>query len=265
MHVWNNNRNDWVDASDEIEILEEGAVARKTQHQVAFAGNLNDPNGTINLLTPDGNRLRSRVLGLAFTESDTGKSTFIAEAKDSQGFVLGRNRVIYVDAFDSVKADVRYSMSRASFEADVILREKLPDPTEFGLRRETVKLEVWTEFLEAPEPEIQQVMRTRQDGQDEPDAVLAFGPMRIGPGKAFSLAADQPAEPAGPEREAIPVSKSWEIIEGRKFLIENVSYLEAKPQVDRLPDAQARARVGEFTYARRAERIIAAISSLIEE
>src|SRR6185436_6045129 len=64
MHRWNQEK--WVESSDEIEILENGAVARKSPHQVAFSGNLNDPNGTIDLLTEDGKRLRTRVVGLAY-------------------------------------------------------------------------------------------------------------------------------------------------------------------------------------------------------
>ena len=93
LHAWAQDKQEWVEASDEIEILEDGAVARKSQHQVAFSGNLADANGTIDLHAPDGQRFRSRVVGLAYTEA--GKSVFIAEIKDTQGFVLGRNQVLY--------------------------------------------------------------------------------------------------------------------------------------------------------------------------
>lgn len=83
LHRFDQLKQEWTEASDEIDILEDGAVARKSQHRVSFAGNLNDPNGTINLLTPESHRLRSRVIGLAYTEMDTGKSTFISEVKDT--------------------------------------------------------------------------------------------------------------------------------------------------------------------------------------
>ena len=115
MHVWSEAERKWIEASDEIEIDKDGAFARKSQHQVSFAANLNDPLGAIDMRTPDGKRMRSRVVGLAYTETDTGKSVFIAEVKDSQGVVLGRNQVLYLDAFAEVKADVRYTTTRSSF------------------------------------------------------------------------------------------------------------------------------------------------------
>ncbi len=83
LHRFDQVKQQWTEASDEIEILEEGAVARKSQHLVSFSGNLNDPNGTIDLLMPDGKTLRSRVIGLAYTEKDSGRSLFIAEVKQT--------------------------------------------------------------------------------------------------------------------------------------------------------------------------------------
>ena len=238
MHRWDQDK--WVEASDEIEILAEGAVARKSQYNASFSGNLNDPNGTIDLVTPDGKRLRSHVVGLAYTEVDTGRSVFIAQAKDSQGFVLGRNQVLYLDAFDSgVLADVRYTTTRYGVEADVILRENVRDPREYGLRPEAVRLEVWTEFLDPVQPEVLPVPKQRQNGWQETDVVLDFGVMQIGPGKAFSLA-NQPAGPSSEPSQAMDVSKDWVVIDQKQFLIEMVPYSEAKPELDLLPEPQAR-------------------------
>jgi len=243
MHVWSQAEQKWVEASDEIEILPEGAVARKSQHQVSFAADLNDPDGTIELLTPDGTRLVSRCVGLAFTEVNTGRSAWIAEVKDSPGLVLGRNQVFYLNAFDSIQADVRYASTRSSFEADVILREKLPSPAEYGLNPETTKLEVWTEFLNAPEPRQKPMVPQNRNGQEETDVTLEFGVMQIGPGKAFSVEAEEAADPLERDRNAIAVSKEWTVIEGKSFLIETVPYAEAKPQIDTLPDAAVKVRI----------------------
>jgi len=243
MHVWSQAEQKWLPADDEIEILEDRAVARKSQHQVTFAGNLNDPNGTVDLLTPDGKRLRTRVMGLAYTEADTGKSAFIAETKDTQGFVVGRNQVTYLDAFDSVKADLRYTTRRSLFEADVILREKLPDPTEFGLRPEATRLEVWTAILnEDVQPEVKPLQREGPNGQEN-DIVLDFGVMQIGPGKAFDLDDPDAGHPLDFHHDAIDVSKEMAVADGQRFLIESVSYAEAKPQIDALPPPQAKLRI----------------------
>src|SRR5438093_1795160 len=110
MNVWSETEGNWVAASDEIELVNGGAVAARTQHKLTFLPNLNDPDPPINLSLPDGRPLRSQIVGLAYTERDTGKSVFISELKDSVGQVVGRNQVVYPDAFDSIKADVRYTV-----------------------------------------------------------------------------------------------------------------------------------------------------------
>jgi hypothetical protein len=240
LNVWSPANQQWVEADDEIEILADRAVARKSQHQITFSGNLNDPQGVIDMRTPDGKRLRSRVVGLAYTEADTGRSVFIAEAKDSQGVVLGRNQVLYVDAFQDVKADVRYTTTRSSFEQDVIVREQLPAPETFGLKSETTRLEIWTEFLDAPVPDKRSVNFKGEDGEDAADEILDFGRMRMGPGKAFSLG-DDPGNPTPEQVHAVDVRKAWDVIENRTFLIEAVPYMEARPRLLHLPKPQASA------------------------
>src|SRR5882672_11848234 len=88
----------WIPAAESIEIFADGAVARQAQHQVIWAPNLNT-DGAVDLLMPDGKRLRSHVVGIAYTDAASGKSTLIAEPKDSFGEVAG-NQVLYRDAFN---------------------------------------------------------------------------------------------------------------------------------------------------------------------
>src|SRR5262245_43041441 len=38
MHAWSQTEQKWVPASDEIDILADGAVAQKSQHRVTFSG-----------------------------------------------------------------------------------------------------------------------------------------------------------------------------------------------------------------------------------
>ncbi len=128
--------------------------------------------------------------------------------------MLGRNQVLYLDAFDSVKAAVRYTTTRSSFEADVILQERLPDPQELGLRPEAVRLEVWTEFLAPPVPQVAATQRQRKDGQTENDVVLDFGAMRIGLGNAFTLP-QEGAIALESERDQYP--RSGRLLMGRPF------------------------------------------------
>lgn len=122
-------------------------------------------------------------------------------------------------------ADVRVRNERGEFHQDVLLRERLTPAQlrELGFDASTARLEVWTEFQEAPAPAIQTAVvrcetnatvRARMAEPDLLDQRLDFGVMRMDlhSGKAF-------AEPAleNPAR----VLKEWKEIGGRRFLIES--------------------------------------------
>ena len=66
----------------------------------------------------------------------------IAEVKDSIGTLVAPNQIVYSDAFTDILADYRITLSKAGVEADVILRQQLPSPSEYGLAPETTHLEV---------------------------------------------------------------------------------------------------------------------------
>src|SRR5258708_10650605 len=190
MNVWSETEGKWVPASDEIELVNGGAIAARTQHKAIFLPNLNDKEPPIDLFLPDGKRLRSQIVGLAYTERDTGRSVFISELKDSVGQVVGRNQVVYPDAFQSTKADVRYTVTQSYFEQDVILREQIPSPAEMGLNPITARLEVWTEFFDRPEPEQSTGVIPRNNGDADRDDALNFGAMRMIVGKKFHLSGE---------------------------------------------------------------------------
>src|SRR5581483_11754068 len=201
MH-YRNARGEWIEADETIEILPNGgAAARHGPHRVFFSGNLNTP-GAIVLETPDGKRMRSHVLGLSYFDAASGKSVLIAEVKASDGQLYPPNVVVYPDAFEGLKADVRYTYRKGSFEQDVILRERPPSPQVWGLDPATTRLQVLTEFLDPPQPEKHASRLERRRGSAT-DELLDFGEMKMGRGKAFSLG----------DREAaageISVAKKW--------------------------------------------------------
>src|SRR6266516_4270240 len=236
MNVFSEAEGKWVPASDEIELVNGGAVAARTQTKITFLPNLNDPDPPINLYLPDGRPLRSQIVGLAYTERDTGKSVFISELKDSVGQVVGRNQVVYPDAFDSIKADVRYTVTQCFFEQDVIIREQLPSPEVMGLNPKTARLEVWTEFLDGPDPEKSTGAILRTDGDSDRDETLNFGSMQMIGGKSFSLDGEMAA--GGPEplrANELQNAKEWNVIDGKTFLIESVPFLDVLPSIDALP------------------------------
>ncbi len=230
----------WVDANDEIEIHPDGAIAQHTQHKVIFAPNLKTL-GAIDLLTPDGKRMRSSPVGLAYYDAASGQSVWIGGVKESQGAVLGANQVIYTNAFSNIVATVRYTVTKAGFEQDIILQEQPPAPEEFGLPSDTTRLEVVTEFYESPVPnKTTAVLKhyTQRLGQqvlvnpDFKDEELDFGAMRTGRGRAFKLTdEDDP-------NQGVEVGKHFGNSDGRTFMIEGVEYQSIRQQFSQLPETK---------------------------
>ncbi len=220
----------WAEASDEIEIIHSGGIARKTRHRVHFAPNCNSPVA-IDLLSADGRRLRSRILGLGFFDRSSRKSVLIAEIKDSEGRLLmeNRNEVVYYDAFTDLKADVRYRNSKAGLEQDIILRENPPSPAEYELNPATTVLEVLTEFISPPVPK----KRVRMVSGDA-DEFLDFGDLKMGNGRVFLL---------GKTGGEIPVTKQWGNLDRRTFLIEQIPYKSIEPELKSLPRKTAARRI----------------------
>ena len=184
----------WLPTREEIELLPTGfAVARQGPHQVIFSPNANSIPAT-DLLSVDGKRFQSRVLGIVCYDGATGASELIGELKDSVGELLPPNRVVYRDAFDGVRASIRLTYTRAGLEQDIILHERPSLPP--GFPPLTARLEVWTEFFDAPVPEQRRYVVRQQIGMPAvTDVQLNFGELRIGRGKAFALENGQPEVP----------------------------------------------------------------------
>lgn len=78
---------EWRETRAEIELLADGAAATNGPHKVFFSANLNSV-GAVDLTTPDGQRLRSRVFGLSYFDAASGKVVLIAETQDSIGQLI---------------------------------------------------------------------------------------------------------------------------------------------------------------------------------
>ena len=200
---------EWKVSREVIESYPGGAIARYGGHKVIFAENL-AADVVVDMETPDGKRLQSRVLGLSYRDAASGKSVLIAEAKSSTGEIISENQVLFADAFGGVKADVRYTYTKAGLEQDVILRERPPTPESFGLDPKSTRLQVLTEFLSPPTPATQTVKTSDAAGELE-DQMLDFGAMQMGAGAAFAIGQD------GATAEKVPVAKQWTVLEGARF------------------------------------------------
>ncbi len=135
----------------------------------------------------------------------------IGSVKDCAGELHPPNVVLYPDAFDGVKADLRYTYRLGSFEQDVIIKERVALPD--GFAPDTTRLEVWTEFIEHPAATL-----TQRGRAGMVDDSIDFGAFRTSAGKAFLL-----GDETNSKRSA-PVVKRWLTIAGRTFLVESVRY-----------------------------------------
>jgi hypothetical protein len=113
---------------------------------------------------------------------------------------------------------VRYTYTKGGFEQDIVIQQQLPAPESFGLNSQTTWLQVWTEFTNAPTPQI-----TEQANFDQ---YLDFGPMQMGSGRAFVI---------GDEADSAPVRKHWVTLGDRTCLLEEVQFSAVAAQLQGLP------------------------------
>jgi hypothetical protein len=212
-----------VDSSDQISVTATGAQGTQALHKVSFLGNVNSA-GAIDITSPDGNHLVSNPLGLSYYDTATGNSVMIAEVKDSNGQLLpSGNEAIYPNAFTDFDADLIYQNSIAGFEQFVVLRQKPPPPGDWGLNPATTLLQVITEFQEAPVPQLAAI-----ECESGTDTRIDFGAMQMMNGQAFAI---------GSETNRVPVTKQWQTVNGRTFLIEQVPLEAIAEQLVDLPPA----------------------------
>ena len=230
MHYQDPKSGQWVESQEVIESFPGGAIARHGQHQVIFANDIASP-GAIDMKTPDGKRLTSHVLGLSYFDAATGTNVLIAEVTNCLGNILAPNQVIYENAFDTLKASVRYTYTRGGFEQYIILLEAPADPAAYGLNPATTRLVVMTEFVNPPEPKIRQSVTTDAAGGPAQDDALDFGAMQMGPGTGFLLG-------PGATGAGLRIFKQWAKLEGRQFLIEQVRAVDLLKAISSLPSKQ---------------------------
>ena len=222
----------WSPAQEKIESFSGGAIVRHCQHQIIFANELNSP-GAIDMQTPDGKRLRSNILGLFYSDPTTGQAVQIAQLQDSEGELIGDNEdeVLYPNAFQGVTADVLYKNRVDGMEQNVIIKQQLASPESFGMKSETVYLEVLTEFLSPPEASVTD-LETVAQGED-PDQAVSWGTTSLGRGKAFIF---------GSEDNPAPVTKRYINAGGRHFLQERIRLRDILPSLSQLPEQASNAR-----------------------
>nr|WP_321349275.1 LamG-like jellyroll fold domain-containing protein [uncultured Methanoregula sp.] len=224
----------------EITVDEGGAHGRGAGHRLDLDGNLNLEDSVV-LTLPGGELFQAHVVAIAWAD-DAGHTTWSGRLKDCQGSKLGDadDQVIYLDAFEGHKANVRLTYRATFYEQDIILKEAPQLPP--GIDSESARIEVWTELFQAPAPKITYKKSTRQvKGQTverEDAAFLQFGQMRIAEGRAFLLPV---AEAPGPTNrlDRLPIQKRWVEEQGRRFLVESIDLAVVRASLEKLPPQTA--------------------------
>lgn len=230
---------EWKLSQDLLEPFPEGAVARFGAYKTIFSSDL----PVFDIATPDGKRILGAVRSIQLTDFATGKSVVLATVKSSaQSRVIPPNRVLYSSAFDGLEADVLYVWKHNSFSQNIILKENSAGlPAE--LNAASTRLEVVTELIEAPDPTISEVILPQQTGPALADAgLISFGQMLAVPGMAYPVANEKAlnlTDGSVAAENAVHVLKQWHSLnDGRKFIIESVSWPEIEAHLRDLPPKQ---------------------------
>ncbi len=245
---WDPVRKTWQGTLEQIDLAKIGAVAFNGQQKVYFAPTLDDPSGTVQLLTADGQKVRSSVLALCYLDPLSGRRATFGLARDVPGELVPPNQAVYRDAFAAqdpnytVHADVVYTYRMSGTEQDIVFRSMPPDPEVFGFSGKVARLEVLTEFFEAPTPQKtvrllasvdDPVLRAQLAIPDWEDEHLDFGSFGIGNGRAFRLGQNSSMPLAG-EDGYLVVAKKWIEDPGRRVLAESVEYSDVAPVLQSL-------------------------------
>jgi hypothetical protein len=206
----------WSDSSGTLGIVADGAASGNSPLAVHFAGDANAAGGTVHLTAPDGKVFVSKVYGITYYDATTETNILIAPLQSSQGQLVGDNHVLYANAFAGLNADLWYTFTPSRIDQDIVLHESPPSPANYNLNPQTTRLQVWSEWLNVPEP--RQVTRT-EDGIEH-QAYLDWGNLIMIPGSALFTQGQADPSPV----DSGTIYKHWRQIQGRDWLIEEIRY-----------------------------------------
>jgi hypothetical protein len=224
LNRWQSNH--WTQAIPELIATNGAVLARGAQATAFFSSNLNS-QAAARIRLPDGQWLKLHLLGLAYHDTASGTNLLLAAPKNCAPQIVGTNRVAYVDALDDLRCDLVFSFTPAGIRQDLILRERPDAPDAYGLSNASTHLLLISEVDEGRAPQISE--RALPAGTEVlRDQILDFGTMQMIPGRAFRL---QRAD----RRHDVFVSKQYETIGTRHFIVERVRYGRVRPELLSLP------------------------------
>jgi hypothetical protein len=240
----------WTESQDLVEPLANGAAAAVHGRYSAYfsPAGLND-DAALTIITASNRVYQARVLGIYYFDAQSGRSNLLAAPSDAAvPEILPPNQIVYRGAFDSdtLKADLRYTYTKAALESDVIItRQPKLSPGDCGLNPATTRIQVRHQWLGAPTPRIQGVTVEQAPGPELVDQILDFGDLWFPTGRAFALGDDNSSRGtnaaritlpgAGNAAAQAPVGKEWQAEGGKATLIESVNWSDIAPKLAQLP------------------------------
>jgi hypothetical protein len=234
----------WQPSNPSFQIIATGAEANFAGHRVTLSGNINTAGSV--LIENSGVKMQGHPLCIAYFDPVDGRSLMLAELTDAIGWLVASNEVVYSNCFDGIRASIRYRNSIDGLESDLVLHERpAVTPEDIGFSSKT-RLELFTEWIgDTPLPQKETRLLLREKDTEarkqmvEPDftdSTLTFGSLRMARGKAFATGGPTVQEAASAP-DAVTVGKRFEVIDGRKILIEAVEHRSASSLLDKLPAA----------------------------
>jgi len=239
----------WQPSSSAFQITATGAEVNGANHRVTLNGNINTAGAV--LIEHGGVKMQGHPLCIAYFDPVDGRSELLAELTDAAGWLVSPSEIVFSNCFKGLRASIRYRNSVSGLEQDLLLHERPPfTPREIGFSDKT-RFELFSEWVgDTPLPQIEtRVLQREKDPTarqqmvepDFTDSTLSFGTgkLRMAQGRAFTTGGGQ--SPIGNPQSAmstVPVGKRFEIIDGRKILIEAVPVRSVQPMLDKLPVAR---------------------------
>ncbi|MCP5517565.1 MAG: hypothetical protein H7A45_09955, partial [Verrucomicrobiales bacterium] len=220
----------WKESRDLIEPFSEGAIARYGPNQAIFSPDLKAA-AVFDIQMADGGRLRGGVRAIQLTDLANERSLVLGTVKDTApGELLPPDQIVYRDAFDGIAADVVVVWRHNLFSHNVVMRQRPALPRDWDPA--STRLEVLTELIECPEPDVRRQLVTREgEAALEDDVVLDFGGLTMLMGQSFPVPEEDAWAFGGPRSgpEGRPVLKQLqELPDGRRFLVESVAWTDAE-------------------------------------
>jgi len=227
MNYWDGIQ--WAPSDPTFDLTDDSFVAQRLQYKLRLFAELNSA-GAVTLTTRDNVVLKSTPVAIGLYDAQSGKSVIISAITNTGGVLVNSNVVVFENAFTGVAADVVYTINKGSFEQDVVIKGNW-SPADYGFSTNTTRVQIYTEFFDAPAPEkVRRPLRVEanraiRDSMATPDLVddvLGFGEFVLGTGKAALAGSDSGSSAL--------VVKEFVVRDNRTFLIESVEYTGLYPQ-----------------------------------